>query len=163
MADKAKKTAKPKWTPPWAKKGTDMKKMASGGSSHSAKRDKKFAPTAQVAPGVRAVQATPSSPTTAPNPGTPVRTAPTAQVAPVVSAAQVKPSSLTTSPVRPTSPVMPQNYKKKGGAVKSDRKQDKKMASGGSFRSSANGIAKKGKTKGKQVKMAGGGMAKGCK
>jgi len=41
----------------------------------------------------------------------------------------------------------------------------KKMASGGSFRSSANGIAKKGKTKGKQIKMAGGGkmMASGGK
>ena len=40
----------------------------------------------------------------------------------------------------------------------------KKMASGGSFRSSANGIAKKGKTKGMQVKMAGGGkMASGGK
>jgi hypothetical protein len=41
----------------------------------------------------------------------------------------------------------------------------KKMASGGSFRSSANGIAKKGKTKAKQVKMAGGGkmMASGGK
>jgi hypothetical protein len=32
-----------------------------------------------------------------------------------------------------------------------------KMASGGAFRSSANGIAKKGKTKAKQVKMANGG------
>lgn len=32
-----------------------------------------------------------------------------------------------------------------------------KMASGGAFRSSANGIAKKGKTKAKQVKMATGG------
>jgi len=39
----------------------------------------------------------------------------------------------------------------------------KKMASGGSFRTSANGIAKKGKTKGKQVKMASGGSMKGCK
>ncbi len=34
-------------------------------------------------------------------------------------------------------------------------------ASGGSFRSSANGIAKKGKTKAKQIKMAGGGCMKG--
>ena len=33
----------------------------------------------------------------------------------------------------------------------------KKMAAGGTFRSSANGIAQRGKTKGKQVKMAGGG------
>jgi hypothetical protein len=32
-----------------------------------------------------------------------------------------------------------------------------KMAAGGTFRSSANGIAQRGKTKGKQVKMAGGG------
>jgi len=32
-----------------------------------------------------------------------------------------------------------------------------KLASGGTFRSSANGIATKGKTKGKQIKMAGGG------
>ena len=43
---------------------------------------------------------------------------------------------------------------KKGGSAK-------KMAGGGSFRSSANGIASKGKTKGTQVKMARGGM-KGC-
>jgi len=34
-----------------------------------------------------------------------------------------------------------------------------KMASGGSFRSSANGIASKGKTKGTQIKMTKGGMA----
>jgi hypothetical protein len=33
----------------------------------------------------------------------------------------------------------------------------KGMAKGGTFRASANGIAKKGKTKGKQVKMASGG------
>ena len=33
-----------------------------------------------------------------------------------------------------------------------------KLASGGSFRSSANGIAKRGLTKGKTVKMCGGGM-----
>ena len=53
---------------------------------------------------------------------------------------------------------------RKGGAIKSKKGTTmKKMASGGSFRSSANGIAKKGKTKGKQVKMAGGGMTKGCK
>lgn len=39
----------------------------------------------------------------------------------------------------------------------------KKMASGGSFRSAADGVAKKGKTKGKQVKMAKGGAMKGCK
>lgn len=36
----------------------------------------------------------------------------------------------------------------------------KKMAKGGSFRASANGIASKGKTKAKQVKMACGGSAK---
>ena len=35
------------------------------------------------------------------------------------------------------------------------------MAKGGSFRSVADGVAKKGKTKGKQIKMAKGGMAKG--
>ena len=35
------------------------------------------------------------------------------------------------------------------------------MKKGGSFRTSANGIAKKGKTKAKQVKMARGGM-RGC-
>ena len=35
------------------------------------------------------------------------------------------------------------------------------MKKGGSFRTSANGIAKKGKTKGTQVKMARGGM-RGC-
>ena len=35
------------------------------------------------------------------------------------------------------------------------------MKKGGSFRTSANGIAAKGKTKGKQIKMARGGM-KGC-
>ena len=40
----------------------------------------------------------------------------------------------------------------------------KKMASGGSFRSSANGIAKKGKTRVTMVKMARGGkMASGGK
>jgi len=38
----------------------------------------------------------------------------------------------------------------------------KKMASGGSYRKVADGIAKKGKTKGKEVKMAGGGKMKGC-
>jgi hypothetical protein len=37
------------------------------------------------------------------------------------------------------------------------------MAKGGSFRSTADGVASKGKTKGMQVKMAKGGMAKGCK
>ena len=35
------------------------------------------------------------------------------------------------------------------------------MAKGGSFRSVADGVAKKGNTKGKQIKMAKGGMAKG--
>jgi hypothetical protein len=40
---------------------------------------------------------------------------------------------------------------KKGGSAK-------KMASGGSFRSSTDGIAKKGKTKAKQVTMKNGGM-----
>jgi hypothetical protein len=33
-----------------------------------------------------------------------------------------------------------------------------KLAKGGTFRSSANGIAKKGLTKGKQITMCGGGM-----
>ena len=54
----------------------------------------------------------------------------------------------------------------KGGSVKAKKGTTmKKMASGGSFRSSANGIAKKGKTQGKQIKMAGGGkmMASGGK
>lgn len=37
------------------------------------------------------------------------------------------------------------------------------MKKGGSFRTSANGIAKKGKTKGKQITMARGGAMKGCK
>lgn len=37
----------------------------------------------------------------------------------------------------------------------------KKMASGGSFRRSADGIAKKGKTKAKMPRMAGGGSVKG--
>ena len=44
---------------------------------------------------------------------------------------------------------------KRGGAVK-------KMASGGSFRASANGIAQRGKTRGTMV-MCGGGMSKGKK
>jgi hypothetical protein len=44
---------------------------------------------------------------------------------------------------------------KKGGKVK-------KMASGGYVRA-ADGCAKKGKTRAMQVKMAKGGMAKGCK
>jgi hypothetical protein len=35
-----------------------------------------------------------------------------------------------------------------------------KLAKGGTFRASANGIAQRGKTKGTQVKMCGGGMAK---
>ena len=35
----------------------------------------------------------------------------------------------------------------------------KKMAAGGSFRASANGVATKGKTKGKQIKMNMGGKA----
>ena len=69
---------------------------------------------------------------------------------------------------------------KKGGMAKSDMKQDKtmmqkavnkhegrlhkgatmtKLASGGSFRASANGVASKGKTKGKMVKMNMGGKA----
>ena len=38
-----------------------------------------------------------------------------------------------------------------------------KLAKGGTFRSSANGIAKKGLTKGTQIKMCGGGMAKKAK
>ena len=51
-------------------------------------------------------------------------------------------------------PATPPMGMKKGGSAK-------KMAGGGSFRSSANGIASKGKTKGTQVKMARGGM-RGC-
>jgi hypothetical protein len=39
----------------------------------------------------------------------------------------------------------------------------KGMAKGGMYRSAADGVASKGKTKGMQVKMAKGGMAKGCK
>jgi hypothetical protein len=42
-------------------------------------------------------------------------------------------------------------------------KSVKKMASGGTFRSSANGIAQRGKTKGTQIAMCGGGMMKGKK
>ena len=38
-----------------------------------------------------------------------------------------------------------------------------KLAKGGTFRASANGIATKGKTKGTQIKMCGGGMTKGKK
>lgn len=38
-----------------------------------------------------------------------------------------------------------------------------KLAKGGTFRASANGIAKKGLTKGTQIKMCGGGMAYGKK
>lgn len=38
-----------------------------------------------------------------------------------------------------------------------------KLAKGGTFRASANGIAVKGKTKGTQIKMCGGGMTKGKK
>jgi hypothetical protein len=41
--------------------------------------------------------------------------------------------------------------------AESKKMMPKGMAKGGSFRASANGIAKKGKTKGKQVKMAYGG------
>jgi hypothetical protein len=37
----------------------------------------------------------------------------------------------------------------------------KKLAKGGTFRASANGIAQRGKTRGTQVKMCGGGMYKG--
>ena len=43
------------------------------------------------------------------------------------------------------------------GMLKHEQSEMKGMAKGGSFRASANGIAKKGKTKGKQVKMAKGG------
>jgi hypothetical protein len=67
-----------------------------------------------------------------------------------------------------------------GGMTKEDMKQDKgmmqkavnkhegrlhkgqpmtKLSKGGTFRSSANGIASKGKTKGTQIKMTKGGMA----
>ncbi len=55
-------------------------------------------------------------------------------------------------------PGEPDTSYKKGGSVK---KMSKPTASGKSFRSSANGIAKKGKTKAKQIKMAGGGCMKG--
>jgi hypothetical protein len=48
------------------------------------------------------------------------------------------------------SDTMPGSEYKKGGSVK-------KMASGGSFRASANGIASKGKTKGTMIKMSKGG------
>ena len=69
---------------------------------------------------------------------------------------------------------------KKGGMAKADMKQDKgmmqkavnkhegrlhkgqpmtKLSKGGTFRSSANGVATKGKTKGTQIKMTKGGMA----
>jgi len=48
-------------------------------------------------------------------------------------------------------PAAPPMGMKKGGAVK-------KMSSGGSASSRADGCATKGKTKGKQVRMAGGGM-----
>lgn len=62
-------------------------------------------------------------------------------------------------------------FMKKKGAPKSmirhetreAKEMGVKMAKGGSYRSAADGIAKKGKTKGKQIKMAKGGMAKGCK
>jgi hypothetical protein len=43
------------------------------------------------------------------------------------------------------------------GMLKHEQSEMKGMAKGGSFRASANGIAQKGKTKGKQVKMASGG------
>ncbi len=43
------------------------------------------------------------------------------------------------------------------GMLKHEQSEMKGMAKGGSFRASANGIAKKGKTKGKMVKMAYGG------
>ena len=56
---------------------------------------------------------------------------------------------------------------KKGGMKKYDdggmKRGGKKMASGGSFRKVADGIASKGKTKGTQVKMCGGGMSWGKK
>jgi hypothetical protein len=43
------------------------------------------------------------------------------------------------------------------GRIMSYDTEVQNMAKGGTFRASANGIAKKGKTKGKQVKMASGG------
>jgi hypothetical protein len=43
------------------------------------------------------------------------------------------------------------------GMLKHEQSEMKGMAKGGTFRASANGIAQKGKTKGKQVKMAYGG------
>ena len=54
-------------------------------------------------------------------------------------------------------------FKKKGAPksmVKHEEAEAKGYAKGGSFRSSTNGVASKGKTKAKQVKMACGGSMK---
>jgi len=80
----------------------------------------------------------------------------------------------------PDGKMMKNSAMKSGGMTKEDMKQDKgmmqkavnkhegrlhkgqpmtKLAKGGTFRSSANGIASKGKTKGTQIKMTKGGMA----
>lgn len=55
-------------------------------------------------------------------------------------------------------------FKKKGAPksiIKHEEAEAKGYAKGGSFRSSTNGVASKGKTKAKQVKMACGGAMKG--
>ena len=57
-------------------------------------------------------------------------------------------------------PATPPMGMKKGGSAKK-MNMGGMYSKGGSFRTSANGIASKGKTKAKQVKMARGGM-KGC-
>jgi len=80
----------------------------------------------------------------------------------------------------PDGKMMKNSAMKSGGMTKEDMKQDKgmmqkavnkhegrlhkgqpmtKLSKGGTFRSSANGIASKGKTKGTQIKMTKGGMA----
>ena len=52
---------------------------------------------------------------------------------------------------------------KKGGNMKKMKSTVKKLASGGTFRSSANGIAQRGKTRVAYPAMAKGGSMKGCK
>ena len=80
----------------------------------------------------------------------------------------------------PDGKMMKNSAMKQGGMAKADMKQDKgmmqkavnkhegrlhkgqpmtKLSKGGTFRSSANGIATQGKTKGTQIKMTKGGMA----
>jgi hypothetical protein len=56
-------------------------------------------------------------------------------------------------------------FKKKGAPksiIKHEEAEAKGYAKGGSFRSSTNGVASKGKTKVKQVRMNSGGSMKGC-